>query len=201
MSYQMSYLSYNEDYLRSDGSFLGDSHGEMPNGVNPYDIEDNGPCGRVFPRRSDQTLALHYLREQMEILFNREEERTIQEETYMKEISFTKEHRALTGVHMIRRILGHPGYLPTGVLEEIYAAMSAQYSCMINARRKLKREGINIQEFFNYLQLLEECMRLCMIAIESDAVYDMYFTNQNMAARSRDDCEHANPRNDSDDEL
>ena len=201
MSHQMSYLSYNEDYLRSDGSFLGDSHGEMPNGVNPYEISENGLAERVITRRNNQILAVLNLEQQMFILFNRLKAPTTQEETYIKHIVHTEEYFALQGVRMMERELEHSGYLADGMLENLYATMSAQSTYMYNARCKLKREGINIQQFFNYLQLLEECLRLCVITIEAYQVYNPYFTAHNTVDISQNEHENVNPCTSSDDEA
>jgi hypothetical protein len=197
----MSYLSYNTGYRRSDGTYLGDSHGEMPNGVNPYEIREDGLAERVITRRNNQILAVLNLQQQMSILFNRVHLPTTPELYYIKDVYNTTECFALSGVRRIERELEHQGYLADGMLENLYATMSAQSTYMYNARCKLKREGINIQQFFNYLQLLDECLRLCVITIEAYQVYDPYFTAHNTVDISQNEHENVNPRFNSDDEA
>ena len=180
----MARLSYNEDYLRSDGSYLGDSHGDMPNGFNPVcsRVDTGGPAD--FPRRDDQKVAVQKLQVVMKLLFERVKVQSSEELNFLNRIPYGSiEGRSIYGVVMIERDMEYQGgepYFQMSALEKLFEVMTTQRTYMKRVRRQARKDGNRIEFFFNYLQLLEECIRLCTITIDSIEMYDTHFLNQNM---------------------
>ena len=201
MSRHNGYTNYlhsdrHTDYSRSDGTFLGDAHGDawagsnhteeqgFMDGMSPpsehvdmsmYIHEDR--LGYVCNRSvtHDQRMGLERLDTAMTVLFERMKHHTEQEKMMCDHGNYNSPaYNAMIDVPLLERSIHFYGYSGEGFLDELYEKLSALYTYVMRVRSEMSIRNGSPVHLFGYYRLVATCIRLCMEAISSTKVNDSW---------------------------
>jgi hypothetical protein len=146
-------------YPRSDGTFLGDAHGDAVNGYNPEDLSEY---------TDDMSLrvesVVHSLKQALTLLFERmHNDHATDQENAIKLLCVygSREEKALSGIRMIERWVCGFGIFHKGLLEKLYRDLKRFHFYASWLRTQARHAQQPVDQLFNYMQLVEECIALC----------------------------------------
>ena len=184
------------DYSRSDGTFLGDAHGDAWAGSNhteeqgfmdgmspPSEYVDmsmyihRDRLGYVCNRSTtyDQRVGLEHLDGAMTVLFERMKNHTDQEKKMCRHNDpNSRAYEAMIDVPLLERYIEFYGYSGEGVLDDLCKKLSALYAYVMMVRSETSTRNGSPVQLFGYYELVETCIQLCMYAISSTKVNDSW---------------------------
>jgi hypothetical protein len=145
-------------YSRSDGTLLGDRHGDELYGHNSDEIPDS------VDSRKEQDVVMGYLQEAMTVLFARmrSDRNTDREREIFDQCEYgTRAYKALTGISEMERYIGFSGYYHEGILERLYSKLVSLYAYVMEVRCEASEAGKSVDELFGYAPLIRQCIELC----------------------------------------
>ena len=183
----MSHHNRYTNYPRSDGTFLGDAHGDAWAGHNHTDEQNSmdgmSPrnkyvdmsqylhidrlgyvCNRAMTRK--QRAVLYHLDEAMKILYERMKALTDDEKEICESENYgSRGKRAMNDLQLLKRAIDGFGYSREGFLEELYLKLSALYAYVMMKRHKHSITERSPVQLFGYHGMVKYCIELCGDAI------------------------------------